>query len=500
MDVYNALFAMDGTLLPSVTGRAAPVAMNGRAGNIDLSAPVSFVNDDNRIVLASNGVFCLGISMGYAIWVAQGRPTAATPVTVDHIRAASPRLGQLIVQHDIMSAMLVLDPPVELSLRSSDAVPKPIVRAATVMEDLNAVPPILNGVWNPCIQAANMVFAKYTKDVEFATKLCPDGLLVTLMIIANALHRETCAGHNWLTAAARKRATPTARASMIAGPYRDALLDFADRNNTGHDLWHYLSDKTMRAMACALTGAVTHIIPNPFTWSGEKYDDPNVDFASIVSLPESATDRYPSGLAGKSALITGLTFMREMSATIALRTAGVSIEKVTGSVDMMMAIMDDGYFDRTIMLEMRTTLRSSIAIACGFVAYDRDGSNRIDAVVSLAKYVAEDVSSKVTGKALAEFVSSRDFNREGMAKMINSVMNSFVVACEGLAAAHLGKLTTKGQDAVNLTQAAITALPLTASHLPANVRERADYAAAAKAESDINTARVAMGQAPINFN
>lgn len=499
MEDFTAFFAKDGKLIPAPAGVTAPQGLNGRVGNVDLTAPVTFVDADNRIVMDNAGVFSLRFSMANALWVAQGHPPTATPVTPDHIKAASFRIGNLICQHDILVGLTQVNPPINIVIRGSDSVPKVAAKAYVDLGDANATPPVPVGAWIPCVFAADAIFHRYASDPEFAIKLCSNGLLVAIMAIANALHRELMAGHNWLTNLARKKGSQTARCALVGGAHKEPLLVFAETAHAGHDLWHWLTDVSIKQVACALNGAVRHTTPQGFMWSGTSHAVGNLELASVTDLPASCRDRYPIGLPGKSALVTGLSVVREMAATIGLRTEGVGIEKVTGSIELMLVIIDDAFFTRDMLLEFRTNLRTTIATAAGFVGHNRAGAERIEGIPSLFKYVSEDVSSKVVGAGLAEFVSSRDFNRDGMANMINSIMNGFATAVENLARAHESKLSANAQAVITPALISMAALPTTDSTLPANARERADILTAAKAEAEINDSRAKLGLPPINI-
>jgi hypothetical protein len=128
------------------------------------------------------------IYMHRLIWIAQGKPTAAVPVTAAHLTMARESIAIAISIHELYYVIThgcdeQGDAPM-LRFRTSDFV--------TVREMAAAMP--ANGA--AYLTAADALWANVSADSKKFQRLVAEAGYLPMMLVANALHRSAHKGHN----------------------------------------------------------------------------------------------------------------------------------------------------------------------------------------------------------------------------------------------------------------------------------------------------------------
>lgn len=421
---------------------------NGHGFAVDVMVARDFVGDRGKIVVTDIGNMDLTHTIGYHIKLSmtEVEVTSNAVVTADHVRSASPyicvacniwnfyrifaaaRIDIRVRRSDCADAgfrdhlapvIVAAEAPVPVDARGGgveeakdeekedilDAADVPVV-AAVVETDTN--------IW---ATAKRIECAAFTVS-SFAEVVASSGRHVLHCLIANAIHRHVTEGHNWITEAANRPNTQTSRCLAVAGA--DAIPFRAFMTTHGHDSLHHLSTASMNDIATALCPDsenaqrtvridVNYIGVNV---SGRRIDD-------IFKVSEAASNRWPVGVMGKSAVILGLSATNAMIADISTVVKFSSSRTITGGIDRLSQTVKSSTFTRDNLAAIRIVLPEVLAVAYGYVrarrmrAYDNKAS--LDAVKE------QNLAAYATGEALATAIERSPVHSDAVS---SSVLNA----------------------------------------------------------------------------
>ena len=196
--------------------------------------------------------------------------------------------------------------------------------------------------------------------------------LSILALFANAIHRHGRDGHNWLTASVVDKASVAYRSLAVAGAKRDDFAKYMAVN--GHDMWHHLGTDALNVVCSAIAGKAVDGEKDPLkltkdvkTMTGVTYKR-GTHVAQIFGPGDAAIDRYPPGVLGKAALITGIDAVVDMMTSV---TAKVNVE-CAGAIGCCLSELRNSIAranpSRTALNAMRGALGGVIAVGHGYRA------------------------------------------------------------------------------------------------------------------------------------
>ena len=153
---------------------AAPDNLDGNLVGVEMDTLQSYVSPYKYLVIGTGGVNAPEkVHIALANHVAQGRPVAVTPVTVQHAKASVERLRHLIVIYNVHRVM-------------SAAHRHPVIRVADTMS-ITAFDEQtgLTGLRN----ATSRVYGHLVSSQSRLTRFAKDADLAMLALFANATHR-----------------------------------------------------------------------------------------------------------------------------------------------------------------------------------------------------------------------------------------------------------------------------------------------------------------------
>jgi len=376
-----------------------PNGYNGHMTMIDMSKPIDSIARDAKLVLAQGGGICLTRSVAYCIWAAQGFPEVATAVTEEHLTNAMAQIALVMARHTMLCMFHVAQ--IAIAVRSSDMLS---VAKFDVIDGSLA----LKGV-------AKAVCDRFADDETFAQAQMGESRYVILCLIANAIHRKQNEGHNWFTKNGNVKGTNTHRALAIGGEFVEGFARFMDRG--GHDLWHFLTDKTLVDIADAVTGTTDKIVVGAFTYNGANIVGHKI--SEVFEIGSAAMDRYPPGIMGKGAIMVGLMMLRAMIVYISMKVVIDDVGILINAIDVEAAIVA-GIDDRKRLMDKKDKLQKTIVMAYGFFTSDPANQGNATDNKAIASVASRDLSSKLMGASMYNHVSSIEGDTDAIASSFSA--------------------------------------------------------------------------------
>jgi len=348
-----------------------PTGLNGLFGKPDLARPVDRIDAANKIVVDEGGSFDIVGTIAYALMEKQGFPSADAQLSTsgEAIRGVMDKISIRMSQHVLLSAVGVFRADVQLSSRPSDYVTSVI--AAGMPH------------WAEALDAARKVVAYADADDAFRDVLFEMSKNTVLCLAANAIHREQHDGHNWFSSRSEDTRTLTGRTVAIAAGDREGFASFM--RDWGHDLWHFLSHDSLRAIANLIMGEDNE--PNAFTinYGGTEYQAGTVSMTAMVNLGESCTDRWPVSELGKASLITGIDAIHSMLTAIVSKVNMPEVADIAGACTSLRNVITNVELGRDTVVAVRSAMTPVIVTAFGFKYADPMKSNDKGEVPALEK-------------------------------------------------------------------------------------------------------------------
>lgn len=413
---------------PAAAAAVAPADVNGSGGQADLSTSVTFVHDSNRFVRSANGGLHVRYSLSYVIWVAQGKPGTVAVVTEDHLATAAPRIGNTLYRVALLDAIAAGNAGV--TLRSTDSL---------LAGDWEAVPE-----HGRADTVADAIWEAYVTDPVAASALAPNAALASLAVIANALHRHMSEGHNWFTDAASVRGSPTAKCLGVAGGSREEFTQFMER--WGHDLWHFLSDRSLSAVAGWMVGEPELPLDRGYAIQGfvSVAPYPQFNLSDVYKLGEAARDRWPPGTIGISALILCFPLIVSMLQGITVRVQDVNTGAVVGRLESISATLKTAKPARADMLSAKNAMQGITSIAYGYAT--TVGSTTVDRYKSLAAFANRAPMQVEQGTLLGQWSKGKTIIDARMTDQFNALITATGAAMDAVTQA-IGSQTTSTTQA-----------------------------------------------------
>jgi len=448
-------------LANNALARPVPNGFNGHIATVDVTHPSSFVDPANFICTNDVGHFDLGRSMAYAIFCAANR-VAANP-TPGHVEAAMRRIGNLISMHVILTVMSAAN--VDLTYRASDILTFAVFD--TVFPDA--------GVRDAYITAATRVWAYLHEDANkhHLNVALVNSKYVVLALIANAIHRQKLNGHNWYTDKTNVQRTETGRCIAVAAEDRMAFGIFMSRD--GHDLWHFLNDPSLCAVADTITGVNKIVINNDFIYNGINRRGDHVH--TFIDVGDAAIDRWPPGQMGIASLMKGLDACSIMITDITSKVAISNTAAILVAIKRAKEIVSAKELGRPEMLTYKDSLTDLVCTSYGYVAAGQGLMATLGESDALSNLARSNAAATTRGSTAANRMREVTADVSAIGVMLKAVMDTIAAALSAI----------PGIDKVPETEQVVTAneVKQNTEQKLAEATRKANVAAAAEKIVDI---------------
>jgi hypothetical protein len=233
---------------------------------------------------------------------------------------------------------------------------------------------------------------------------------------AVAIHRKTCEGHTWFDKQTKKIGSNTHRAAAVAGSAKETFHKFMAA--WGHDIVHHLPPKVLDDICDAIAGTGAAPETKKFVlnmdYMGVNIKDKLVK--DVLKVSESATDRWPVGLLGKSAIILGLSAINGMLRAIAQRIVVKGAGTVIQAVDELRTKISAKDASKAMITACRNTLPDLIAFAAGYLS--RAGASSVaekDSIKGVIKTHSDDFAA---GESLCTAIMSAPVHKLALSNAV----------------------------------------------------------------------------------
>jgi len=364
-------------------GDAAPSDWNGDIGNVDLAKPVDYTTDWGKLIKTAKGAahFSLRATIIYYIWLAQDKPLVTTgndlpPITTEQITKVVPYVRLLIARYRVYR--LVAATNMAFTYREADMLATTTVPTTSRHVD-----------------AASYLYQTLIVAGEMENLIADSGRMVMMQIVANAIHREQNEGHEWFTTDMGNASSPTAKALGVAG--RDKARFKTHMATHGHDNGHHLSSITLDTVARLLCASTSATFPNGIRYMG--VDLRAQEFSTVVDLGSAARHRYPAGVLGKSAMITGLAFAEAMIVHISSKALLVGHGPIAANLSAVLSAVRTANYSHDKVLEISNKLGPVLAFVYGFC--EKAGIVEESSCLALANHAKRHLAEMASGASLA---------------------------------------------------------------------------------------------------
>jgi len=413
-------YKMDFAAIVNHDAGAFPRGLNGMFGEADLSRPEAHVDKKNKIVVDDAGAFDLRGCVGYALWAAQEFPDADTAVTSAHMEAAFPTICIRYAQHVLLALIAASD--ARVNLRRSDT-----VSAAEWAASANHA---------RADNAAERLAGYITANPGMASHLFTPSKNVVLAIVANAIHRYHCEGHNWFTADTENPKTATGRAVAVAGANKDGFKRFM--RTWGHDCWHFLSHQSLNDVADLLVGQVNRDLPD-----GTRYGGRDVGGSSVcdaVNIGEAAIDRWPCGVLGKASILVGLDLMKTMIGSLVSKMAIADAAELNVATDTLRKAIAGYGGDRNDLIVLRNCLEPALCISFGFVYASPLRRSDRDEHAAIERMASRNIADTANGELLYTHWHDIEGDKKAVGTFVGALIGGLAKNIESATAALIARM------------------------------------------------------------
>jgi len=396
-----------------------PAALNGRVHAINVARPVDNINSNFLLVLTAGHEICQLDSIALAIKMASG--IAAAGPTAAGAELAVPRIMRIVIQCVILG--MFSHTPVVITMRPGDLMSQDAFVA-------------LNGAAiNVYRECANKVYAALMANQSAMAVHAACCVQIGLAIVANAIHRRKCDGHNWFTDKTLIARSETNRICNIAGAGKVEFAAFMVVN--GHDLWHFLADSTIYDMASALCRTNPLIVAGAFTMGGVAYQDSPAHV--VLDLGPAVISRYPVSQNGIAGMIKGLDCLMAMINDIQTKVVLGDMSSFQNGIIYLKH--DISTVPRTAeeVRTMKTSLAPVAITAYGYCTGSPSLNEAVGESEALEAYGRMDAVAFLFGKTIAARMREIDTDVEAISSMLETFLSQAAEAMEGLGVAgHVG--------------------------------------------------------------
>ena len=323
----------------------APVAATdyqGNLGNLSVTHVADFIGDGYRWAATAGGNLDLNTTIEMRLCESVNAGIGAGNAIDDaSIADCIENIGLCIGSYELLSAISACG--VAVTIRQGDMFSAADIAALRANQHASVA------------TAAQGILRFVRDDEKAATEVMAEGHFLGQALIANAIHRTRSDGHNWYTLDTRVRGTVAYKACAVAGKRTRDMRVFMEAH--GHDLFHYLTNESLFAIANALTGETPAAPVAAFVY--DNHDRNGDAIHTWVVLGDAACDRWPVGVLGKSSLILGLGYLQFTINSIASKILIPNAPDIVASIKSVQDTMDDEKFDRETLLMMREIGRAS---------------------------------------------------------------------------------------------------------------------------------------------
>lgn len=394
---------------------------NGFVCTVNIAKPSDHVEDIARIVLsapvagAAAGVEVdLLATLVYKLWVIQGKPAAATPITQDHINKFAPEAHLMLAKMTIYKLASLAG--IAVDIRLSDVAIR------------NAVPAVAAKT-----RAVNEMVTIMVTSGEEKARIATAGRRSLQCLLCNAIHREQNEGHNWFTDEAAKARSPTGKALTVAGAEIDALRVFMAAR--GHDEFHHLEDRPLEHIATAIAGSGAATLP-----------DIDIDYAgnnvrgsplrAVFYIGEAAIGRFPAGILGKAAIMICCQMTNGMINHIMAKVLVGGAGGLTTVVNTVSRAIAAATFTHAQLLAIDASLADIVALTYGYCT--EAGLIAEDDYPAYQNHAKRAVGAVASGKALAQSVMAAIPNKAAVEGGIIANLGTIATAFNAVAALSIG--------------------------------------------------------------
>nr|WLW42240.1 hypothetical protein [Bremia lactucae associated yuevirus-like virus 2] len=380
----------------------ADVTVNGSGGHASLGTVTTHVDPINRGVYDGKSGYRVVESVARAIWQAQGGADTVIAVTEAHLNTAAEKIANALYRYSVLD--LAAAGSIVVRVRLSDMMTLTdwhIVKNHKVADE-----------------AAAKIVELYIDEADFATLVAPAPRLALYALVANALHRHQTEGHNWFTGDTTRKNTPTGRLLGVAGADRTAFSGFMSKN--GHDLWHFMDTASMNNIVDGMTGEVNVDLDMKYIVRGDVAATVPYSMAYAASLGTSATDRWPPGTVGISAVILAVPIIGSMFDHISMRVKDLDTGRLTAISTAISNGLKKSKPGRALLLDVRNAMQGTTSIAVGFTsAVNADSAERY---ASLFSFANRDQTSFESGVLLGKWAKGKDMIDKAVGNRIKALI------------------------------------------------------------------------------
>jgi len=447
---------IDWTSVPNAAIQC-PTTINGTGVLIDMSHPVDFIDKKGKIVLNETGDFDLASTLAWTLAMSIDNPDTAPEgdYTDDQFANAGFWLGNNIIRYNIHQVMYKAGMDVEV--RNSD-----VIQAASLDR-------ALNGNLEYYRAQSQRLWNFLTGDDTAMAGVTSNRTEVTRAIVAVANHRDTEEKHSWFTGRQAINGSMTKKHLNVAGSHVEALALFMLR--AGHDIWHYLSDQTLRSLSYLVCGMVpyrvndrgddpdvyTHtdgetdedkygvlitdshevgyraagpVMLEDFEFLGDEHDE--ISVLAVIDVGQAAKDRFPFGTLGVSSLITGCAMISAMLNNISSKVVLEGVDVLVASINSVRNVPKDNNITRVMIMALRVALGDSIRLAFGYCDACPELKAMANSYDSLVNFSKQEPVPVAMGATLAARIRELTADPDAVAEAIKTTFKSVSTAINSL--------------------------------------------------------------------
>lgn len=398
-----------------------PNTLNGSSGVVELGNVSSFVLPEHRIAISGKDTYSLRLTAINAILStneplvkvkdADGKDSTIAPeFTAEHIKRSASALCVAYLRFNILDMFSNVEPAVPVTYRTTDIVSEDVLRA--------------NADFGAAWRAVGKFHHTYEISDVMRAKVNSKSKVALLAIVANTMHREQTLGHNWYTENASKANSSTHKICSIAGALSAEFNEYM--KTYGHDMWHFVSDDSLRLMALALASKNKHVLKAKYaTTQGTNA----LSLDEHVKLPDSVKDRYPTGELGKSTIILGMDaivgFVSSISSRANVTSAIGPINLASRTIKAKISAID---CSRSTILMTRSSIADSAKFAIGYLSVASTAMKLRDEYPSLSNFAPAGDSNVISGAALAEAMTSVKVDKSALTEAVTSALDAIAVS------------------------------------------------------------------------
>jgi hypothetical protein len=415
----------------------APTGLNGNLAIVSVSSVVQTINPINKICLNHTGELNLKDSISYVLYCQNDQASHAAQVAITQatVDASIERIGILFT----MASLLDL-------VKRSAGHPTIGVRATDTLTTVQSA--ALANV-GPYRIAADKIYSAVIADGSVRQEITQDAKYVTMAVVYNALHRHACDGHNCYTNQLYDKGSPTGKLVSVAGAHKDAFAAFM--STWGHDLWHFVDDKSIYNLAAVICGvtipaadAAGNIVdPDQRRLNaGATYQGNAVEgllIHEVINMSASVTDRFAPSVLGLAAIMTGLEYVVSMINSISVKVKNQKVGEITAAARALAASISASNPDRTALLQLKAILSGMMVTSFAFVRNSPSAAMSLPPHPALSKLASSRIADAQFGRDLCDLITGLEASSETIA---TAVSNALATISAALTAA--GAVTVNG--------------------------------------------------------